>query len=198
VLSCKSAIVVITRQKGRCALRCYILGEMQYGRLILSRASSPVKEPVTKFGGLPVWVDQPAWPSSRSTGKPMLFIGQIVIEPELFGVPEGRMAYLFMSGGEGGETWSPDSGENAVIIQHSSVAKKPVTTDEGERLMEIYWENSVSKRRPVELAAAVVIEEEPPDLEYEEIRDWDEGSRLEYLIARHQKNRRHSGLDPSR
>ena len=86
---------------------------------------APITQPVTKFGGQPVWMDRPTWPISRSTGGRMEFMGQIVVEPELFGVPPDTMAYLFMTGDdEAGfftNTWDPEGGENAVIVQPRGV-----------------------------------------------------------------------------
>ena len=76
-------------------------------------ADGPVREPVTKVGGQPVWLEDPQWPLSLDTGEPMHFLGQ-------FALDGGRLAYLFMSG-EGDEyvddTWEPDGGENALVIQ---------------------------------------------------------------------------------
>ncbi|MDB6065140.1 MAG: hypothetical protein JWR26_1348 [Pedosphaera sp.] len=83
-------------------------------------AAEPIRGRVTKFGGQPVWISKPEWPISRSTKNPMRFIGQICIDPELFGGGPDRMAYLFMTD-DGDEptacTWDPNDGENAVIIQ---------------------------------------------------------------------------------
>lgn len=79
----------------------------------------PISEPVTKFGGQPVWIDGPAWPLSHQLKRPMRFICQIALPPEIFGDVAGKMTYIFMTDDdehvEG--TWEPDSGENAVIIQ---------------------------------------------------------------------------------
>lgn len=75
-----------------------------------------IKEPVTKFGGQPVWIDGCQWPISKELDEPMTFIGQIKLEAELFPEHAGKMAYLFMTDGEV-DTWEPDCGENAVIIQ---------------------------------------------------------------------------------
>lgn len=82
-------------------------------------ASEPITEMVTKFGGQPVWLDEPQWPLSRATGHPMRFICQIALDPDLFGTIPGRMADLFMTDGERAVkgTWEPEGGENAVIIQ---------------------------------------------------------------------------------
>lgn len=88
--------------------------------------SVPIKEPVTKFGGQPVWIEEPAWPLSRKTGEQMQFICQVSLDPELLGVPPGKMAYLFMTGSAEGEwvdgTHDPDGGENALIVQPSAKA----------------------------------------------------------------------------
>jgi carbamoyl-phosphate synthase large subunit len=58
-------------------------------------ADAPIREPVTKFGGQPVWIEGPDWPLSRQTGRPMRFIFQVALEPRLFGTIPARMAYLF-------------------------------------------------------------------------------------------------------
>ncbi|MBX9689329.1 MAG: DUF1963 domain-containing protein [Candidatus Obscuribacterales bacterium] len=79
----------------------------------------PCREPVTKFGGQPVFIQEPQWPLSASTGEQMKFICQIQLYPELFGQVSGRMAYIFMTDLEKQvvPAWDPDAGENAVIIQ---------------------------------------------------------------------------------
>jgi hypothetical protein len=89
-------------------------------------------EPVTKFGGQPVWVDEPRWPMSRLYGTKMTFVGQIALDEALFPGSAGSMAYIFMSGETGFvetspgsftwdgldfEPWNPHSGESAVVIQ---------------------------------------------------------------------------------
>ena len=35
---------------------------------------TPITNLVTKFGGQPVWLEEPQWPISRSYGEPMQFI----------------------------------------------------------------------------------------------------------------------------
>src|SRR5690349_5931465 len=81
-------------------------------------AKRPITELRTKFGGQPVWLEKPEWPLSKKLGEPMRFIGQIALEPELFGDIPGRMAYLFMTDDpDVDNTWSADEGENALIIQ---------------------------------------------------------------------------------
>ncbi|WP_431902833.1 hypothetical protein [Nonomuraea sp. bgisy101] len=75
-------------------------------------ADGPVREPVTKVGGQPVWLEEPQWPVSRTTGEPMEFLGQ-------FALDGGRLAYLFMTGEGDGWTWHPERGDNALVIQPS-------------------------------------------------------------------------------
>ena len=59
--------------------------------------TAPITEPVTKFGGQPVWLDEPRWPLSRMYGTPMQFICQIALDPAIFGELPTRMAYLFLT-----------------------------------------------------------------------------------------------------
>jgi uncharacterized protein YwqG len=85
----------------------------------LHPTSLPITEPVTKFGGQPVWLAEPEWPVSKETGEPMRFICQVALYLEIFGEVEGRIAYIFMTDGDEyvDGTWEPDGGENAVIVQ---------------------------------------------------------------------------------
>src|SRR4051812_27277543 len=94
-------------------------------------APEPIINLVTKFGGQPVWLDAPQWPISRATGQPMTFICQIVLTPDLFGMVFARMAYVFMTDVDDiVETWDPDEGENAIILQPGppSVPTQPLLT----------------------------------------------------------------------
>ena len=98
-------------------------------------AGGAIDAPVTKLGGEPTWLREPQWPLSRSRNRPMPFIGQFRLDD---GTGEARLAYVFMSdlfifdledeegagddlGDEYDEaiddTFLPDGGENAVIIQ---------------------------------------------------------------------------------
>lgn len=61
-------------------------------------APAPIAEPVTKFGGQPVWLGEPCWPLSLVDGEPMRFIAQVALDPRLFGGEiAARMAYVFLS-----------------------------------------------------------------------------------------------------
>ncbi len=57
-----------------------------------------ILEPITKFGGQPVWIAQPSWPLDPETGEPMIFLGQIYLHPDLFSNNNDTMVYLFFSG----------------------------------------------------------------------------------------------------
>jgi len=45
---------------------------------------SEILEPITKFGGQPVWIAQPRWPLDPETNEQMMFLGQISLNQELF------------------------------------------------------------------------------------------------------------------
>src|SRR5262249_48330321 len=77
------------------------------------------------------------------------------------------------------QTWDPNSGENAVVIQ--KVRRQPtLRIGDGPRLMETYWENRVPKSRPLELSAEILIEP-MRDVSDEEAGQWDERRRIEYF-----------------
>ncbi|WP_128979448.1 hypothetical protein [Streptomyces roseicoloratus] len=82
-------------------------------RMSFRAAPGPVTDPVSKFGGQPVWLDGPAWPVHPRTGEPLVFIGQ-------FRVPgnEVRLAYLFLheEGMDMGGNAAED-GEAVVLVQ---------------------------------------------------------------------------------
>ncbi len=93
-----------------------------------NRVEAPIREPVTKFGGQPVWIDRPQWPVGRALGRPMYFVCQIELRPEIFGGESGRMAYLFVDEGDEEHNtafWDAQSGDNAVIIQPGGTVEVP-------------------------------------------------------------------------
>ena len=94
------------------------------------RTSEPIREMVTKFGGQPVWIDEPMWPLSGGSDVPMRFLCQIFLDPSVFAEGPARMAYLFVTQPERKEiedgAFDPDiifadGGENAVIVQPGGV-----------------------------------------------------------------------------
>ena len=139
----------------------------------------PISDPVTKFGGQPVWLEKPQWPLSRSTGLPMKFIGQIRIETELFPGDGLRMAYLFIGEDEDGssETWQAEGGENALILQPGSGACVEVTpTSTGPSLYRMVEKRGHDRLVPVacEYAVALELGEDPPPPSDEDLATWDE------------------------
>jgi hypothetical protein len=98
---------------------------------------TPITEPVTKFGGQPVWITEAQWPLSRRLGIPMQFICQIKLYPELFGPLEAQMAYIFMTDHIDIDpywTSEPDEGENAVILQPGAWSGPTLPLTEGPSL----------------------------------------------------------------
>ncbi|NUQ96813.1 MAG: hypothetical protein HOY79_09690 [Streptomyces sp.] len=94
--------------------------------LVFVPADGAVREAVTKVGGQPVWLEEPQWPLSRRTGRPMEFLGQFALEG-------GRLAHLFMTGDEGEHvdgTWEPEGGENALVIQPGGRVPDFVTVEQ--------------------------------------------------------------------
>jgi uncharacterized protein YwqG len=83
------------------------------------QVSQPIVTPTSKFGGQPVWLNAPQWPLSRSTGNPMRFICQLALDAAVFPGCAASMAYIFMTEEDEHveDTWEPDGGENAVILQ---------------------------------------------------------------------------------
>ncbi|RTL44186.1 MAG: hypothetical protein EKK53_07875 [Burkholderiales bacterium] len=123
-------------------------------------ARSPVTTPVTKFGGHPVWLQAACVPTSRRTGEPMTFIGQVVVPPEL--APDERLciAYLFMTGAgfdeRAMETWSPSDGETAVVLQSGAATDaRPATYPS----LLTHWVDTDGPRREVACEYLVVASE---------------------------------------
>ncbi|MGW4640162.1 hypothetical protein ACWEN6_16620 [Sphaerisporangium sp. NPDC004334] len=83
--------------------------------MVFSHAPGPIDEPMTKLGGQPVWLQEPAWPVCFRHETPMGFIGQFRLPGRRV-----RVAYLFMSAHHEG-TWDAEGGENALIVQPGRV-----------------------------------------------------------------------------
>ena len=119
--------------------------------ILFQPAPAPITEPLTKFGGQPVWIIKPEWPMSKETGEPMRFICQIALYPEIFGAVAGQMAYIFMTDGEDyvDGTWEPEGGENAVIIQPNgdNAMTKPLAT--GPSLYQMIEQKGARLLQPV-------------------------------------------------
>jgi hypothetical protein len=91
-------------------------------------AEEPVTAPVTKFGGQPTWLTEPAWPVSEAWERPMRFVCQVALDG-------GRLAYVFLTHADHDDpdffdpdVCFPDGGENAVIVQPGGHYEGPVST----------------------------------------------------------------------
>lgn len=58
--------------------------------------SAPTSGLHTQFGGQPYWKETPHWPLSSETGEQMLFLGQILLEEQIFPGSNEMMAYIFI------------------------------------------------------------------------------------------------------
>ena len=143
-------------------------------------AAASIMEPISKLGGQTVWLDEPQWPLSRATGKPMNFVGQFVLYPEIFGPLEARMAYIFMYDDEPfvNGTWLPDGGENAVILQPGAWTEPAIARATGPTLYHAARRpDGAIEQVPVEYALRVTPGEDPERLDENEFRArgaWDE------------------------
>ena len=142
-------------------------------------ADAPITDPVTKFGGQPVWLERPEWPLSKELGRQMQFVCQIALDPDVFGVPPGRMAYLFITGESEDEwvdgTYDPDGGENAVIVQPGGTnGAESVAESEGPSLYAFVdgrsWEGAV----PCEYSVSLEPGEDPEYVDEDERVEWSE------------------------
>jgi predicted DNA-binding WGR domain protein len=71
--------------------------------------SEPILEPVTKFGGQPVWLEEPCWPLEKGTTNKLPFLGQIRLSEANSDAADPTVVYIFSSGALGAPT--------AVVIQ---------------------------------------------------------------------------------
>ena len=93
----------------------------------LSRASEPIQAAVSKLGGVPVFLRETNWPTCEHCGSDMDFLGQISLKSPVRSTSLYEMAYLFMCPGKFDkrgwlecETWDPNAGANAVLLQRDS------------------------------------------------------------------------------
>ena len=145
-------------------------------------ADEPVRTPVTKFGGQPVWLSEPQWPLSRSLGSPMQFIGQIELFVELFGHNDACMAYIFMTDWNGEssfpDTFDPDSGENAVVLQPGTFTGPTTPLLTGPSLYRrVLPENGLPALEvPCEFAVELLPGEDPDQFEFPRVDPSDRGA----------------------
>lgn len=150
-------------------------------------AKKPVRDLITKFGGQPVWLTEPQWPLSATTGKPMRFICQIALSAELFGATEARMAYIFMTDDEDyvDGTWEPDGGENAVILQPGATSLRVESLAEGPtlyRMVKKFLKESLAPE-PCEFAVRAATSQDPPYVSESERAKWEQEKWNQYASA---------------
>jgi hypothetical protein len=156
-------------------------------RIEFREVAEPITRPDTKFGGYPVWIDGPQWPLSRRVGCPMQFIAQVALDRRVFPDVLARMAYIFMTDdGRAEETWDPNEGENAVILQPGSsgaIAHAPLYT--GPTVMtpctdavtgDLVW-------RPLEYTADLTEQSEPPYIPPQHRSEWSRDELTRYWHA---------------
>lgn len=111
-------------------------------------------EPITKFGGQPVWIAGPCWPLGfLETGEQMMLIGQIYLNQELFPESDRAIAYLFFSGecDTGFELARQELARNKIggqslYIEGLSTPPEQFYSEEGLLLLQLnptqrYWNN---------------------------------------------------------
>lgn len=141
--------------------------------LIFRQAQMPITGFVTKFGGQPTWWNEPQWPLSRATGEPMRFICQIALDATLFSDIPGRMAYLFITDGETfvDNTFDPEGGENALIIQPGKFKGATQLVATGPSLQAWVDDNKARRRVPVEFIVEFEADEDPDVLDENTARE---------------------------
>lgn len=93
---------------------------------------------ITKFGGQPDWLEEPAWPVSYAwDNRPLKFIGQVRLNDFYPELEELTLAYIFLTQPENREDpffdpdiIFPDEGENAILIQPNGKIPEYVNTEE--------------------------------------------------------------------
>jgi hypothetical protein len=86
----------------------------------LIKSNSTIDVPVSKFGGQPVWLTKNEWPVSKSTGYPLKFLCQIVLDQRVFEHAKNKIAYLFLEEDlcpNWLPYWKPVKQDSALIIQ---------------------------------------------------------------------------------
>jgi hypothetical protein len=122
-------------------------------RMRFRALNASIHTPVAKLGGQPTWLDSPTWPMSRTTTAPMKFVGQFPVPGDPL-----RLAYLFITedgalGETFPETYSPDAGENALLVQPGGRIPPWVTVTD-VAIGPSLWRRGITwnDRVPVELA----------------------------------------------
>lgn len=97
----------------------------KYDIIGFQKVQNKITEPMTKFGGQPIWIDKAQWPISIGwENRKMMFVGQIYIDKNMFEFEKDFMAYIFVTHPKDSmdtffdpDVTEWDGGENAVILQ---------------------------------------------------------------------------------
>ncbi len=100
-----------------------------------------------RFGGEPYGFPDSLWPESKRVKQPMQFICQIPFGADLFPGTGEAVAYLFMTlSSDVDETWSPDGGENALVIVARERLTESLTVGDAPRLYRMvkkWWKKTL-------------------------------------------------------
>lgn len=160
-----------------------------HSRIQFFASATPIKEPVTKFGGQPAWIEAPQWPLSRQTGNPMRFICQIALDEASFPMAGGKIAYIFMTDEDEyvDGTWEPDGGENAVIIQPGGTTTGIATSAiaPGPSLYDMVDESGARRlvAQEREYSVRLTSADEPHFVAEHDRSDWSEDEFAKYAEA---------------
>ena len=161
----------------------------RYG-IQFSEVDSSIAAAVSKFGGQPSWLEKPQWPLSRESKQPMRFICQIQVPDTVVATSAGRLAYVFMTGGDEyvDGTWEPEGGENSVVIQPGGGVPlvDVVSAAEGPTLYRMIQEPGAARLTPQRCEFAVTLTKaNDPDFVAEETRyaSFSEAQTHDYFAA---------------
>ena len=149
--------------------------------------NKPVNEFTTKFGGQPVWLNDPQWTLSKETGNPMRFICQISLDKDIFGPITSQMAYIFITDEDEyvDGTWEPDGGENAIILQPGNTTFPIKTLNEGPTLYKMVKKMLKSRLvpQPCEYILKTTSGEDPDFVSEEKRSEWTDEEWEKYADA---------------
>jgi hypothetical protein len=129
---------------------------------------TPIRTFTTKFGGQPVWLEEPTWPLSRMYARPMQFVCQIALDPGFLPKTPAQMAYLFMTDWDYESpypnTFDPDDGENALLLQPGGLWSGPsLHLHEGPGLYRRFHRGGRWEQVPCEFAVELLPGDDPED-----------------------------------
>src|SRR5881296_2484384 len=94
----------------------------------------------------------------------MQFICQIPFGPDLFSGVTEAVAYLFITSGDGDQTWVPDGGENALIVLPRERLTTSLTVGDAPRLCRMvkkWWKKELMAESCI-FSARLTLSEDPP------------------------------------